>query len=536
MAENKVYMNPMQREVLGVSAHTTVVVAGRGTGKGMLRAAWNLRNIQTMPGSTTGCIVPNSKLALITTIPSMLMHLENWGYKRDLHWVIGKRPPKKFDWPSPVIPPENWENTIAFYNGSIIQIVSQERKGTSNSKSFDALDIDEAKYIDFQQLKEETFPANRGQVQEFGACPHHHGLLICSDMSLTKRGSWFMDYEGKATPDLIEHIRAVAAEMAFLRKRQEVEGENAPAYLSRRIRELGVLLAELRRRCVYFAKYSSLANLEVLGEEYIRQQKRDLPPLVFQASILCLEVRYLKDGFYSSLRPHHIYKASNEEALERLGYQSRPVKADSRFDADVNPRAPLCIAFDYNANINWMVVGQPDYQERKLRVLRSFFVKYERKLEELICDFDAYYKHHPTREVVFYYDATARGTNYAVNKEDFEFVIRTKLRALGWRVQPIYIGRTMNHIEKHLLINRGLDGKGDLMPVFNEEGNEYLLISIQSAGVYNGKKDKRGEKLAETEADKLEARTDGSDAFDTLYIGCAKWKAGRRIAGTVGGG
>ena len=234
MAENKVYMNPMQREVLGVSAHTTVVVAGRGTGKGMLRAAWNLRNIQAMPGSTTGCIVPNSKLALITTIPSMLMHLENWGYKRDLHWVIGKRPPKKFDWPSPVIPPENWENTIAFYNGSIIQIVSQERKGTSNSKSFDALDIDEAKYIDFQQLKEETFPANRGQVQEFGACPYHHGLLICSDMSLTKRGSWFMDYEGKATPDLIEHIRAVAAERAFLRKRQEVEGENAPAYLSRR--------------------------------------------------------------------------------------------------------------------------------------------------------------------------------------------------------------------------------------------------------------------------------------------------------------
>ena len=34
-----------------------------------------------------------------------------------------------------------------------------------------------------------------------------------------------------------------------------------------------------------------------------------------------------------------------------------------------------------------------------------------------------------------------------------------------------------------------------------------------------GKKDKRGEKLAETEEDKLEARTDGSDAFDVLCIG-----------------
>ena len=36
-------------------------------------------------------------------------------------------------------------------------------------------------------------------------------------------------------------------------------------------------------------------------------------------------------------------------------------------------------------------------------------------------------------------------------------------------------------------------------------------------------KDKSGEKLAETEDDRLELRTDGTDAFDTLYIGCEKF-------------
>ena len=45
-----------------------------------------------------------------------------------------------------------------------------------------------------------------------------------------------------------------------------------------------------------------------------------------------------------------------------------------------------------------------------------------------------------------------------------------------------------------------------------------------SAGVTRGRngfhKDKSGEKLAETEDDRLELRTDGTDAFDTLYIGC----------------
>lgn len=37
------------------------------------------------------------------------------------------------------------------------------------------------------------------------------------------------------------------------------------------------------------------------------------------------------------------------------------------------------------------------------------------------------------------------------------------------------------------------------------------------------RKDKGGEKLAESEEDLLEHRTDGTDAFDTLYIGAEKF-------------
>ena len=81
----------------------------------------------------------------------------------------------------------------------------------------------------------------------------------------------------------------------------------------------------------------------------------------------------------------------------------------------------------------------------------------------------------------------------------------------------------MGHSEKHLLINRMFSGQANLMPMFNVENNDDLLISVQTAGVYNGGKDKRGEKLAETDEDKLESRTDGSDAFDTLCIGCEKF-------------
>lgn len=66
-----------------------------------------------------------------------------------------------------------------------------------------------------------------------------------------------------------------------------------------------------------------------------------------------------------------------------------------------------------------------------------------------------------------------------------------------------------------------------LIPFFNRSNNEDLILAVQSAGVSNGrngfKKDKSGEKLAESEEDLLEHRTDGTDSFDPLYIGCEKF-------------
>ena len=66
-------------------------------------------------------------------------------------------------------------------------------------------------------------------------------------------------------------------------------------------------------------------------------------------------------------------------------------------------------------------------------------------------------------------------------------------------------------------------GQARLTPYINEQNNEDLLISISTAGVRDGKKDKSGEKLAESDDDLLQHRTDGSDAFDTLCIGCEKF-------------
>ncbi len=521
----KQYFNDIQQEVIYTGAKDTILCAGRALGKGVIHAQWNLRNFQRMPGSITGIVSPNCKRALTNTLPSMLIHWERWGYKRNVHWCIGIKPPKAWGWQEPIFRPENYENVLSFYNGSIGFIISQDRQGTSNSQSYDALDIDEAKFIDFETLKNETLPANRGNRQYFGQHYFHHGMLITSDMPVTKKGSWFLDYDKKCDPELISAIQGTIYEIWKIKnkvKDMQLRGETIPSYLPAYLRQLNRDLCRMRSVAVYYREVSSIYNMQVLGEAFINQLKRDLPPLTFQTSVLCKRIGIARDGFYSSMREAHKYSATNFGYIDNFEYKFDKIKEPcSLMDADIVADDQLCIAFDYNSNINWLVVGQP--QRGKLRVLKSFYVKYERKLHELIENFCTYYRHHKRKEVVFYYDSTALGSNYAVNDQDFRWVIADALKARGWFVREVYIGKPLHHIEKQLLINRMFAGRANLMPMLNRENNEDLLISIQTAAVYNGKKDKRGEKLAETDEDRLEARTDGSDAFDTLCIGCEKF-------------
>ena len=520
----QVYLNDVQRDIAEiVQARDTILCAGRAFGKGMVHAIWNKRNFERMPGSTTGFVSANTKRALTNTLPSMFIHWERWGLKRNFHWAVGIKPPKSWKWQEPIFPVSNYENVISFCNGSIGFIISQDRSGTSNSHSFDALDIDEAKFIDYEQLKDESLPALRGNRQYFGKHFFHHSTLITSDMPVTKKGSWFLDYDKKCDPEVIDLIRAHVAEINHIERKVKAlraKGVMPPDYLRGELRRLHTKLCQLRSVAVDYREVSTIDNLVVLGEAFIRQLKRDLPPLTFQTSVLCKRIGIARDGFYSSMTEAHKYSASNHSYLDNLGYDFDKLKDQSSLmDADVDPMQPICISFDYNANINWLVAAQP--QGRKLLILKSFFVKFERKLEELVDDFCKYYRYHKNKRVIFYFDATAKQGAYAVSKDyTFQNVIVSALRRRGWFVTEVDLGKPMAHIQKHLLINRMFAGRAKLVPMINRENNEDLLISIQTAGVYNGEKDKRGEKLAESEENLLESRTDGSDAFDTICIGC----------------
>ncbi len=543
MSEKKIYFNKPQRLTQLIGANTTVIVAGRRTGKtDSIAAPFVLRNMQRMPGSTGGIVVPTFKHGLTNTLPGLLAAWKRWGFLSGVHYVVGRKPPKSFK--RPIIEPNDYEHVISFYNGSIAVIISQDRPGSSNSLTLSWLLVDEAKFIDYQKLKDETLPANGGIKSYFGKHSFNHSIMILSDMPQTQKGSWFLHYRDKMDAELIKTIEGTVYEIWRTKERirsLNARGEQVPPYLKGYLRRLDTSLNKMRSVAVYYREYSSIENLQLLGENYIKQMKRDLTPLTFQTSILCQRIGIAKDGFYSSMKEAHKYDASNFEYLDEVfrsslagnSTQGTGDSSNSQFlfpnssaaDADVDPDAPICIGMDYNANINWIVAGQP--KGRRLNVIKSFYVKFERKIPALVDDFCRYYAEHRNKTVVFYYDATALGSNYAVNEQDFRWVIAHEFERHGWQVEAVYIGNPMRHDEKYLLINQGFAGKQRLMPFFNRQNNDDLILAIQAAGVTRGRngfrKDKGGEKLAESEEDLLEHRTDGTDAFDTLYIGCEKF-------------
>lgn len=514
------YFNMAQQYMLAMNPRDLVAVCGRGFGKGAVQAGRILTGVQGMPGSAGGFVAPSVKRCLTNILPSMLIHLERWGYKRDVHYIVGKKPWKSLHWDQPVFTPQNWENTIAFYNGSVCNIISQDRTGTSNSMSLDYLVIDEARFINPDQLRNETFLANRGNESLFGRFFLHHGMTVTSDMPQTRRGAWFLNYEEQMKPDLVDTLWFVVRKVHAIRMEMKQRPE-AASVLADELARWQAMLPKLRKDCLLYCEFSSLENIDLLSEDYIRRMKRELTPELFQTSVLNRRQRVARDGFYGALREEvNLYTAPDVAYLDGMEYDfDRLRNADCRADGDLDSQQALAVAFDANSNFNCMVVGQVS-GGAQLRVLKSFFVKFDRKLPDLVDDFCRYYEPHTRKQVIFYFDATFKGTVTGVRENELYVIIERAFKLHGWTVKRCYIGRPMNHIEKNLLINNMLQGKRRLQVVINRDNNEALIASIEGAAVVGGKKDKSGEKLAETEEDRLETRTDFSDAFDTLCIGC----------------
>ena len=319
----------------------------------------------------------------------------------------------------------------------------------------------------------------------------------------------------------------------------------------------------LRRNCFYFVRASSLDNIDILGEDYIRRMKRDLPPLVFAISILNIKPKKSGEGFYCNFDPDiHTYIDDDCPAIDKsyaikqgkqmVGGTLYPTEYESpdfdylsnikdcSLDGDTRTDLPLEIALDYNNLINWICVGQL-YKRNgvdTLNYLNSMFVKNGGMIQDLIRDFDRYYTPFKKRNnnINYYFSHTAKFKLHGISMDDIKDTVIKELRKYGWNVNPIDIGQAPSHMQKYKDINEAFSGYGYPAIAINAQNNEALTAAIEQTGVKlsygrNGStfsKQKGGEKLSVDAQDATpeELRTDGTDAFDELYEGVKHFRNG----------
>lgn len=562
---NYIYMNPAQRAVYNYRCRNTTVEAGRGTGKtdGLITPEM-AGCIQSMPRGT-GLFLGNSIKQLFTkTVPKTLYSLERMtGLKEGVHFFRGHAP-TKCNFKEPIVKPKVWENCIHFWNGFVYYMISTGVKAAANGMDSCSIIGDECRFMPEGLIKAEILPTLRGINTNHPGFdenlnPYYKSIFFVSDAPLTKRQAWLRKRREEQTPEINRKIAEMIREAQIC-----PEIVQSPKYQ----RELNKLRCQAS---IYFS-FSSIENIDILGEQFIRTMQKELTPTMFDISIRNVEKEEINDGYYANFDPDvHCYLSNDEEQLEAAQkYKKRTItqiysggrtlrvesesidlnelsKAqDCCLDTDIKPGEPLRIAFDYNAHINCLVIGQTDSRSNTsvLRILNSMTNVKNTRIEGLCKMFCKYYEPHrlTCRDVIFYYDDTAKqGAAYASERHEetrFYNIVKKVLRSHEWNVIEVAMGRPMSHNKKYEFLNGCFAGTQRPFLRINKENNEYLIASMENARVKEGRngfeKDKSQEKnRVSKEVDDIEAelstRTDLSDAFDTLVIGVRYYGSGRMI-------
>lgn len=523
--EVKQWLNKPQKLSFILKAHTEYGIWGRGTGKTQgpiaFRSSWGADN---MPRGATGIIAATYMQLLDRTLPPLIKSWERLGYIEDVHFWVRKPPPKKLNIPSAVYKLMKYDHAITWWNGHVFHMISQDRPGLANSKSLDAVLGDEARFLNQNRYQEDLVPANRGNDDIFGHLPMHHMVTLYSDMPLDNKGAWLLEKKEQMDPELIEQIINIQyALYKVIEQSKAATTKSSLQYYRRKIQEYERVLTVLRRGAVHYSEASSLDNIQILGEEQIRQWRRELTWPIFQASILNERVITVDNSFYHLLDvDHHCYNDINYHYVDSLGIQIPTGSLqDCRKDGDLIKGRPIDIAMDYNSKIKSLVAGQST--KNFYRVLKSMYaLRSDAKvLDDLIDDFCNYYKHHDTHTVNYFYDHTARVTD-ATRLHSLADAVIERFRQNSWYVNAIDIGQQPMHETRYRMWEAIFKERDDrFMPIrFNREQCEALLVSLQQTRTRQGKngfeKDKRPE--LNTSVKPQDAPHLG-DALDTLYIG-----------------
>jgi hypothetical protein len=517
------YLNRVQMLVQMVQAEETYCVVSRGVGKSTgIAPAWFLHRVKLMPGGASFICGSTYKQILSRTLPPFISTLQQMGYADGFDFVVNRKPPDFWD-AKPIVPPQRYEDTIAWSNGHVTYLVSQDRPGSPNSLSLQFGMADEARFLDMERFNTDLMPAMRGNRELFGHLPEYLSLLFMTDQPTTAEGRWILDKEASMKPELIRAIVTLAGQINELKR--EILRDKSTGAVQRFTKQLTTVqnaYDQLRKGAVLFVEGDVFDNIHVLGAGYVQKMKAMLPDRVFRVSILNERMTKTENSFYPDLDDvRHCYREEyNYEYLKTVNLSGGQVP-DWRQDKDLRTDMPLHLGPDHGASYNGFAIGQGN--QRWLRVVNYMYVLNPQTTEDLVEDFCKYYKGYPANKVIYYYDHTMKAESGKARNITYVDEVRKVFKKHGWMFDAVYIGATPNPTDRFLLASKCFRGQDEATHVtFNREKTEVLRMAMHDTKAVTGtkenslKKDKRAERDTKVSQDKT---THGPDAFDMLLHG-----------------
>lgn len=461
---------------------------GRGTGKSTIIGRHIYDCVCQMPRSTGGLVGATYAQIKTRTLPSTIQGLEQHGVYKDQHYVIGKLPPKEWNWPSPYQSILDPTNCIFWWNGTVTVFISLDG-GASSGRGLN-LDWgvgDEAALFDKEKFATDvdlTIRGNRyqkahypdGTFKFYKDCRLHHSLLLATSTPLTTEGMWILEYEdqARANPDKVQFLRA-----------------------------------------------SAVVNILNLGKDFFERSKASMPDFLYEAEVLNKRVRQIRDGFYPKFNERlHTYQAYDNQYYKDLPIDVAPTCLG---DSDLIPEQSLHLAMDWGTNINCMIVSQvlPD----ELRILKNFYVLAPKILDDVIKDhFIPYYAPHRAinNKIYLYYDPSGN-IHTANSRLTFAQQAAQLLRQAGWDVITMTRGTNNESHEKKYRLCLDLFGEASTKYPkirMNSSNCRELIISMKNSPAKKGartaiQKDKKSERNKKVQQ---QHATHFSDTFDILVV------------------
>jgi hypothetical protein len=469
-APKAVYVTPEQQRVLQSPAKVVVAIMGRGSGKTSLFGLMAYQFVQELPRSKGFLVGLTYKQIINNFLPQMIEVWASLGLVEDVHFVIGKKPPPSFR--SPYKPAKNYENTVTFFNGTTIILISMDRKDLARGGSFDWGLFDEAVLLNQERVSKEIIPMIRGNEHRYSSHLHQR-LGFVSSQAWTPSGAWVPDMKHRVDP-------------------------NDPTRL-------------------FYIEGTARTNAAVGGQKYMDRMRDELPKLVYDVEVENVRVEMAPECFYEALDMNrHCY-------FDSYDYTYSDAMRLTTSNKDYDPTLPMSISLDFGASFSCLTVHQlHGNEDRTINALwkkRDTLGSNDRPLlTQLMEIFIAEYKGHKGILEVW---GDRNGNNKQVNAADSLYgEVRSQLTAAGFIVvQKVHPGELdQAHLVKHFVLNKLLAETEKHAPKvrINQNRCKALLLSLQGAAVtLEGKKDKSNEDPRKGVP--AENATHLSDCFDNYY-------------------